>query len=346
MKTPRWAIALAILVSTSSASAVERPTAEELLTAFEKSVKKFDRVRIDWSVKGSETDPPEGRSGNGGQEYTLFRHGRRWKLDILFRTITIEKGNRSENHAREQTLIGDEVIHVTQFYSASRSQPSTPIVSCTRGEGIPGRSFPKPGQHSVLFGRLSGDGDNPLWSIMREAGSLELLPETEIVDGVETHVLKSVGRYGEHQLWLDPASGGLPRRIEVRKRPGHLLNSEQLGASPAPDFNKPIKTIRGLYREYSSRIDKIQIENRDGVFVMTGFESEENSTLSNGKPRVNKIETKFRVIDIDPKELPENCFRADIEIPNGTRVWVTENDQKIATKFEWVDGKIRESAGK
>src|SRR5215469_16219573 len=49
MKAPSRFLIAAILVFATAASAAERPTAEELLTAFEKSVDKFDRVRIDWS---------------------------------------------------------------------------------------------------------------------------------------------------------------------------------------------------------------------------------------------------------------------------------------------------------
>jgi hypothetical protein len=346
MKTTWFVLAAAILVSATAASAAERPTAEELLTAFEKSVEKLNRVRIEWSRKGPATDPPEGSIVNGGEEYTLFRDGPRWKMDRLLRMITVEKGNRSESRSREQTLIGDEIIHVMQVERPPGDQPHTPIVSCKRGDGIAARSFREAGPFGFLFGRLWGDAGYPLWTIMREAGSLELLPETETVGGVETYVLKSVGKYGEHQVWLDPASGGLPRRIEVHKRPGHLLDSEQLGTSPAPDPNKPIKFSLRIFRTYSCRIDKIQIADRDGVFIMTEFESEENSELTTGKTRVEKIERKFRVLDINPKEFPENAFRFDIEIPNGTPVWVTENDSRKPTRFEWVDGKIRERAGK
>jgi hypothetical protein len=201
---------------------------------------------------------------------------------------------------------------------------------------------------------MGGDAGLPLWSVMRGAASLELLPQTEIVAGVETYVLKSSGKYGEHQLWLDLASGGLPRRIEIHKQAGNLFNDEQLGTSPAPDTEARPDASRPLAlparREYSSRIDKIQIEKREGAFVITGFEDEFSITYATGKVLERRSEFKAGVVDINP-EFPENAFRFDVAIPNGTRVSVVENfpleyQGRIDSNHEWVDGKIRERVGK
>jgi hypothetical protein len=55
-----------------------------------------------------------------------------------------------------------------------------------------------------------------------------------------------------------------------------------------------------------------------------------------------------QVLDIDPKEFPENAFGFDIVIPDGTRVWVREKPGQFPFdgNYEWVVGKIRERAGK
>ena len=53
---------------------------------------------------------------------------------------------------------------------------------------------------------MEGDGGLPLWTVMGEDTKLELAPEPEKIAGVETWVLKSRGKYGEHKVWFDPAS--------------------------------------------------------------------------------------------------------------------------------------------
>src|SRR5580765_7215418 len=111
----------------------------------------------------------------------------------------------------------------------------------------------------------------------------------ETVGGVTTNVLKSRGKFGEHKVWLDPAHGALPRRIEVHKRPGNLLNDEQLGTAGAPPKDADPQAESGSRRlplpenphsEYWTRIDKIQIEDQKGVFVITAYEEEVRLTFS------------------------------------------------------------------
>ncbi len=228
------------------------------------------------------------------------------------------------------------------------------------------RSWFELGPIAVPFGRMPGDGGYSLWTIMREAGSLELLPEMEVIDGVKTYLLKSVGKYGEHQIWLDPASGALPRRIAIHKHPGNLFNDEQLGTTTVPNADAPPDSGGQVLlpplpprSESSTRIDKIQIEKKEGVFVITGFDEEATITYSDekmnqppndGKRPPRKVEYRFQV-DIDPQDFPEDAFRFAIAIPNGTRVAVmndypVEYQGSVKLEHEWVDGKIQRQPGK
>src|SRR5262245_39218725 len=65
MNLVRWLAALLIVVLAADASAGERPTGEELLTAYEKSVEKLSRVRIEWSRPETAVKPDEKRTSNG-----------------------------------------------------------------------------------------------------------------------------------------------------------------------------------------------------------------------------------------------------------------------------------------
>lgn len=351
MKTARWVVIVAILGVASNLCGGERPTAAELLTAFEKSVEKLAHVRIEWDVKG--------RRGPNDVEVVIFRDGPRWKTDRLL----LPKGDPATRggRVREQTLVGDELLKVSIRYDDNDTPRLSPLVVAFRTR-IAERTWLGLGSASIIFGRTNGDAGYPLWTVVRESGSVELLPQTEIVNGVETFVIKSRGKFGDHQLWLDPASGGLPRRIEVHKHPGELLNDEQLGTkttpeSPAQPDAKGRVPLRGLPPRNESwvRIDNIQIENQKGIFVITGFDEQGYTTYA-GNKKVNsppktgpKIEHRLRVV-VDPPEFPKDAFDFAVTIPNGTRVSLGDDrplefQGVVDSKHEWVDGKIRELAG-
>jgi len=350
MTTTRWLLAAAFVVTFSFPAAGEPPTADNLLTAFEKSVEKLARVRIDENSK---------REGDTEVEMTLFRDGPRLKLDRLVQP----KGDRSRRF-REQTLIGDDIVLLRLQYNALDDAPQIVGVSALL-ERLATRSWFQIGYPQVIFGRIEGDAGYPLWTVMRESDSLERLPATEIVDGCETHIVRSRGKFGTHRLWLDPASGGLPRRIEVSKQPGDLVNDEQLGTSTAPNppAEPPTKRripVRRPRSEYWGRIDNIQIENQKGSFVITGFDTHVGTTFvgetsqksdADKKPRFNwERAYEFRVV-VDPQEFPEDAFRFAIAIPNRTPITVLdsaplENQRPVNMEHEWMDGKVVKQAGK
>jgi hypothetical protein len=203
---------------------------------------------------------------------------------------------------------------------------------------------------------------------MRETGSLELVPQTEMIDGVETYVLKSRGKYGEHKVWLDPASGALPRRVEIHKHAGNLLNDYQLGTEIAPDAEVPANPRRANARPAArppgsprwTRIDNIRIGQHDGAFVITGYEQsggrltladDKNGPQQKADERPPVILKQNFQVDVDPKEFPDDAFRLSIAIPNGTRVLVAdkypiEHRGPMQLEHEWIDGKIQLRQGK
>jgi hypothetical protein len=356
MKAAHWIWVAILALPPSLARCDERPSADELLAAFEKSVGKLDRVKVEWNVKGRKGAPFD-------QELTVLRDGPRWKTDRLLIPI----GDRPGRKTREQTLIGDEIFSVSLLYDPVDDKPRIRFGLTAFRERISTRAWSRI-PCRVLFGRMAGELGSPVWTVMREAGSLELLPQTEMVGGVPTYVLKSRGKFGEHKMWLDPASGGLPRRIEVHKLPGDLFNDEQLGTAGAPsqDAESPPEPGRRgppllgrPHQEYWNLIDKIQIESQKGAFVITAYESEVRIVFAGDwplpkdgakQPLVVKDECKFRV-DVEPKEFPENAFKFAVEIPNGTRVSVMdgyplEYQGPVKTEHEWFDGTIRARGGR
>ncbi len=358
MKTVSLLLVVILAIPPATGLSDDRPTADELLASFEKSVEKLARVKIEWNQKGRRGAPFD-------QETTVFRDGPRWKAErLLVRTDDNGPGRKT----REQTLIGDEIVMLSLTYDPLDDKPRLfGLTAACERVAVRTWTVGRLGC-DVLFGRMIGDLGAPLWTVMREAGSLELLPGTEKIDGFETYLLKSRGKFGEHKVWLDPASGALPRRIEVHKLPGDLLNDEQLGTgvAPPPVAEPQTKTGRrspslngAPLSEHWTRIDKIQIENQKDVFFIAAYESEIKITLAGAKPVPDdgakqpsgiKGEYKFRV-DVDPLEFPEDAFRFAIVIPDGTPVKVIDSyplryQGPVKTEHEWVAGKIRARVSK
>jgi hypothetical protein len=73
-------LAAAILVLGSTASAGERPTAEQLLKACQKSFESLTRVRIECQDVMKQADE---RVSKLTRELTIVRNAERWKIDYL-----------------------------------------------------------------------------------------------------------------------------------------------------------------------------------------------------------------------------------------------------------------------
>jgi hypothetical protein len=253
-----------------------------------------------------------------------------------------------------QTLVGEDIIRASLPKGPPQDPQQRPSVIAYRDDHAR-RVWDMLSPAQVVFGHIEGDAGYPLWAVMGEASNLELLPDPEEIGGDETWVLKSRGKFGEHTVWFDPQKGGLPRRIEIRKQNGDLYNDEQLGSRPAdspPRRGKPGQPAPFEARQdIFDRIDNIQVEEKDGVFVITGFDCAHRFTrVRTRKPVETRSEFRIRAIEIDPK-LTEGALEFDIKIPNSTRVGVFLNaplefsSGSPDTYEEWNDGKLQKPPG-
>ena len=380
MKAALWFLVAVLSITTSPVLSAERPTPEELLAAYQKSVEKLARVRIEHVEKHPESNLEQIRVGTKNDqkttpsvkkvsvamtdERTVVRDRSRWNIINVSRVTNIPDGTQNQRSRRFESIVGDQVRSLQSsqqglFLTAWLDRDRATKTEQPGGQDDPNRMVWKMlGGAKFLFGRLSGDADEPIWDVMREASTLELLPETEEVGGVQTHVLNSHGKYGEHTVWLDSKSGGLPRRIEIRKQLGNLYDDNQLGVLAGQSGDEPRRIVKvgsgngitGIFqkpdiREFSLRIDKIELENKNGVFVMTSWNSEENTTTGNAKTeRRVRSEHSVPSVNFGPEAVKEDAFRFHADIPNKTRVIVMDGGP--GAEYEWIDGEIKVSTRK
>jgi len=333
-----------LAIGSSAALSGEPPTAEELLTAYQKSVDHFTRARFQCVSKHPEQLVGDDKSLAHTNERSVVRDGTHWKVGKDSRFTIVENGTKREGGDYREMVVGGQLLEVIKNLDGTVAV--TAWLDPTRVKQLPWRAL---GGAESVFGRFEGDADKPLWEVMRETSTLELLPETQEINGAKTYALESRGKFGEHTVWIDPDRGGLPRRIEIRKNLGDLYSEIQLGArvgavDEAP--RKPGSIPRAApprqppdIRAFSLRVDDIQIEKRDGAFVMTAWKTEEKVTFGDGRPGDRREEHAVGAVDFKPETWPKDALRLTIEIPDKTRVSV--RDGLDGTNYEWIGGEVR-----
>lgn len=339
---------------TQIAFADDRPSAKELLDRYEKAVARLSRVHIESVEKYYQKGDSDGRfkdnpdDPRSTEELTLFRDNSRWRIlqrSTSRRTIQ-EKATDAKTST--ETLIGEQLLYVSRA-EALPSPGNVRVQAYLDATTDEADVYRRLGSRDMLFGVTYGDHFKPLWNVMRDASSLEVAPEMEVIGTVKTYVVKSQGRFGAHTLWLDPTNDCLPRRIEIHKRPGDTFDDFQLGVKRNPP-ELPPATKRQLppiptLNESFWKWDNIHIERKNDIPVITAFEMTRKSKFEKDVEIQSRIEYRITSVDFDLKVWPENAFQLSIEIPEGTAVFVRDVPVEERNSYVWMNGKVQKRTG-
>ena len=352
-----------LFVAVAAARANDRDSAERMLTACEQTVGGVKSFHIECIAKQWDNEALQGNldklagAYSSVEETAIFHDGLRWRIAMVQRR-TPKPGDRVQfaplsgvEYRFDEFPGGRQGLHV-QWASLNSDEPpkldnlSVHLMGAGRGD-----------EHAryldwsdVPFGLMPCDARQPLWQVMREAEALELLPDAKSLDGHKIHVLTSKGKFGTHTVCLDPDFGFLPRQIVIHKGDGDLFNAVQLGVEQDPTARIPERARarlrdRGMLAqnytitESETRIESVQLEKRDGKFVMTGFDHVQEQAITRGERTEqvrNKTEYRASVIDFQPDTWPADAFRNAVAIPNGTSVRSSETGQSHV----WMNGTL------
>ncbi len=183
----------------------------------------------------------------------------------------------------------------------------------------------------IAEGYVWGDGGVRLPDILRSSLTLEVRNDRPEIDGHLTYVLESQGQSGKIKLWLDPKCGFHPRRIEVHKSGKDLLNGR-----PVSSTRSRVNIVANKQLEkYSVVIDSFKIGEINGVLVMTGANTTETRTYSDGYEVRTIYDFKCSKIDLNPDFNALKPF--EIKCPDGTPV--SDQDFPVG-RFMVLGGKI------
>jgi len=357
-----FGVAIVFLLPTA-ASANERAAAEKMLTAYEQTVRHISSFRIEgiakeWDHAALQGDPEKLTDAFSRMtKTTVVHHDFRWKVAQIQ-----QRPPRAGDRVRYAPLSGveyrfDDFLGANQGLHIQWASPDAdePVKLDHLAVRLMGAA--KGDEHSryldcenVLFGFMPGDNQQPVWKVMREAATLELLPDTKIIAQHKTHVIRSTGAFGTHTLCLDPEFGFLPRQIVIQRQNGHLFNAIQLGVEQNPSARLPEAArarlqARGMLQpaytitESENRLANLQLSERHGQFVITDFDHSQQQTVKSGdrtEQKQNRTEYRTQVFDLRPDSWPADALQTAVDIPNGTPVSTSDG----VKSFVWMNGKV------
>ncbi len=185
---------------------------------------------------------------------------------------------------------------------------------------------------NTLHGILSDDSGRYVVDIMRSDGRNEV--SDELVDGVPVKRLTSTSTYGRYSVWLDPAAGDAPRRIELRKGADDLFNGVPLSSYRLNDPQD--RHPNAAMREYRFDVDKVLLTSVSGSdrFAMSNFEVRITQLYNDGESFVQRHDVSLATFRY---ECTDADLRPTMAIPDKTRVHIQDAPMLQA---EWVNDEV------
>lgn len=324
--------AVSILICSSPGSSQEPVSASIILDHLEENLTLGETVEIHAISQLNFESNMDLVMWGGSIDITIFAEGdqtavnverRRYdKADNLILFPTISGGSKeAQRHLLIQT--GERRLS-HEFHDPPHLIPGR----ITNVSGANGSIFAGTEGEEIARGYLAQDIPNMI-DILRESPDISVAPSVEQINGANTYKVSAAHpEFGRYTLWLDPAIGYLPRRIEVNKGKAHRYYLGPVGDRNRADDGEPISL-----EEVDFEVDNFVYEEIGGRNVIIFFEARKMERYAGDKfVEFNWIYERTK-IDFDPPMPEVSPFSLD-NFPNGARF----HDGKLKLLFELKDG--------
>lgn len=351
----------------------ERPSPEQLLLQYEQAVGRMATVHLEAVEKTLEKN----NMINGGSmtaivKMAIFHDDWRWKIKSDNRHVAKNGARGFANESRSEFILKDQLLTASMSDSINgqlqpvvsgggfRDNPS--VTAFPGGKAMEYRAWRDLSSARVLFGRLPGTANQSLWQVLRDA-RLAVRPEPEMVGRARTWVLESRGKFGQHSVCLDAEHPGVPRKVEIKKEcddsydgltlkelDGTFLygtgyaRKPQTPRRPPPGFGRNLPEPKSaVLKEWTCRVDDVEIEVKQGVPVVLAFQYAEDFLFDDGRHEPDRRSLRVDKVEFDRERWPADAFEFWINVPDGHNVTVfLEANGKIDEgPYEWWKGKVR-----
>lgn len=309
-------------------------TANQLVDAYAESVSRVDKAKFDVVAKRSYYGPtaPNGYV-IGDTRLKVWRDGDRMRM------VRSETNRRRINGKDVSGQISDEWLFPGKGFVLVNKDPATGAIRGTLarldGSAEEVRRKYSGFVHSPILGHFFNDS-SLLPEVLRDSS---LSMRAEHTDGIELHVLESVGKWGRHLLWLDSSRGHTLMKIEQRKGPADwVVEGRSLKSFPPISGNEMFPAAS---RQAVTRILRTtRVERVGNQFFITAFILDEAYEFDNGQQVSIRTDVELQRFELGLDIAKADPFSIGSPVPDGSSVNV-ENLEGIS--FEWRDGKIVKS---
>lgn len=155
----------------------------------------------------------------------------------------------------------------------------------------------------ALDGYLAADLE-PVPQVLREAKSVKVRPDTELVGETPCVVVEATSKHGKYTLWLDKSDDATLRKAEVVKNNGDQYNSMRKLGKMTMD-GTPVAQSRFT-------MDNVAVETIDGRAVPVSARLETTFTLSDGRTHTVSREHKRASLNLNPDFSAMDAFQVGV----------------------------------
>jgi hypothetical protein len=299
-------IAIGMVIIINNAKSEQIPGKEQIISFYENSlsmpIKAVYTIDSNQNVEGMEWP------ANVTYHFTMYRDGLRKSVDG-FERITLKKTNEVIEETNMMRILDKRSIMVM----TSTHQPLLVYVDSEKERKKGEKAFYAAlGGGMITEGFMIGLENQRIPEYLRTCSNLTMRDKIEDIEGNPTYVIEGQGNQGKIILWLDPAKGHRPRRVELYKTSESIYYGQPLASyhSERPELkDKKIK-------DYKAVCDSINIDDINGTYFITSGRMSETRIFTDDSKFT--LISNFHISNINLNPDFDVIKPFDLKVPDGT----------------------------